>query len=61
MDKRDISALLKAIDQRGFKPETLKDKHTISMARQAVQFGRDLKWPDDANLKAIYRRVYGNT
>jgi benzoyl-CoA reductase/2-hydroxyglutaryl-CoA dehydratase subunit BcrC/BadD/HgdB len=54
----DIEALVKAIDAKGFVPYLQKDCHTISMAKQAIMFKRELNWPEDVNLKAIYRRLY---
>lgn len=60
MQIRDIEALVKAIEARGFQPATDKEKHTLGMARQAIMFKRELKWPEDMALQGTYRRVYEN-
>ena len=58
MKTSDVKALVEAIEAGKFIPATDKEKHTMGMARQAIMFKRELKWPEDVYLQAIYRRVY---
>lgn len=60
MQTKDVEALVRAIENRGFKPEGNRDNHVMGMARQAILFKKELKWPEDMQLQAIYRRVYAN-
>lgn len=55
---KDVKVLLQYIELKGFKPETDQDRHVLGMARQAIMFNRELKWPEDRQLEAIYRRAY---